>query len=107
MIHYTWTSEEAQTAIDQIATLAMKDAAFRTLCLTSPADAVRQATGRELPEKFVLRFVDNAQADLTVVLPDLQSGDLTDAELKEIAGGYHLPRFEIQRYLRRTSAVDE
>ena len=103
----SWSPVEIEAALQGITALATRDADFRALCLASPADAVRQATGRELPEGFVLRFVDNAKADLTVVLPDLQSGDLPDMELKEIAGGYRLPRLEVQQFIRRTSAVDE
>lgn len=99
MTQSTWTPTEAQAAIDQITMRAAKDAAFRTLCLTSPADAVREVTGRELPEGFVLRFADNAHADLTVVLPDLEAkAEISDADLGTVAGGITDPR---QRYLEK------
>lgn len=88
MTHHTWTPKDAQDAVEHITTRAAQDEDFRKLCLTSPGDAVREATGHELPEGFVLRFVDNAQADLTVVLPDLEvNGEIVDAALSTVAGG--------------------
>ena len=56
--------------------------------LRSPAQAVREATGRDLPEGFHLQLVDNAGAALTVVLPDLAATEeLSDADLEAVAGG--------------------
>jgi len=84
----SWSQVEVQAALEEITSLAAQDADFRKLCLTSPAEAVLAATGRELPEGFSLRFVDNAHADLTVVLPDLATtGELDEASLETIAGG--------------------
>lgn len=84
----SWSQVEVQAALEEITSLAARDADFRTLCLTSPTEAVLAVTGRELPAGFSLRFVDNAHADLTVVLPDLAAtGELDDANLETIAGG--------------------
>jgi hypothetical protein len=41
-----------------------------------------------MPPGFILRFVDNAGADMTVVLPDLiaSEDELSDEELDQAAG---------------------
>ena len=47
------------------------------------------ATGKDIPEGFTLRCVENKGADLTVVLPDSIDADaeLSDIELEQVAGG--------------------
>ena len=83
------TSQEAERAIEQIVKRAQIDPEFRQLCIDKPNAAATEATGKELPDGFTLRFVDNHNADLTVVLPDLSDAgaELSDAELEQVAGG--------------------
>lgn len=84
-----WTQEEAQASLQIIVKRATTDAEFRQLFLSNPAAAVKEATGRELPEGFSLRVVENKGADLTVVLPDAPiSSELSDSELEAVAGGH-------------------
>ncbi len=87
-VKHQWTSKESQEAIRKVAGKAATDADFRQKALTNPGAAVREVTGKPLPEGFKLRFVDNDGADLTVPIPDLV-GDvaLTDEQLAGIAGG--------------------
>lgn len=83
-----WTEEEGQAALRDILRRAAADAEFRELCLKSPAEAVKEATGRDLPEDFQLRLVENKGADLTLVLPDpVSSTELADSDLEGVAGG--------------------
>lgn len=85
-----WTQEEAQAALQKIIKRATTDAEFRQLFLTDAAAAVKEVTGRELPEGYTLRVVENKGADLTVVLPDPSaSSELSDSELEAVAGGGH------------------
>lgn len=85
----SWTQEEAQAALQIIVKRATTDAEFRQLFLTNAAAAVKEATGRDLPEGFSLRVVENKGADLTVVLPDTPtSSELSDSELEAVAGGH-------------------
>lgn len=83
-----WTSKESQEAIRKVAGRAATDADFRHKALTDAGAAVREVTGKPLPEGFKLRFVDNDGADLTVPIPDLV-GDiaLSDEQLAGAAGG--------------------
>lgn len=83
----TWSDEEARLALQTVMRRAAQDSAFRALCLSEPARAVREACGRDLPEGFRLHFVDNARADLTLVLPDPVASTLSDADLEAVAGG--------------------
>lgn len=83
-----WTPDRVQAALRQILARAGADPAFRQLCLVDPRAAVQQETRQELPEKFSLRFVDNAHADLTIVLPDpISSAELSDQDLEAVSGG--------------------
>lgn len=83
-----WTPEATQDALRQILSRAGADVGFRALCLKDPRAAVREAVDRELPDGFELRFIDNARADLTLVLPDLvASAELSDRDLEDVSGG--------------------
>lgn len=78
----------AEKALQEVCARAGADAAFRDLCLRSPAEAVKEATGRELPAGYRVRFVDNQRADLTVVLPDMAAAaELSDRDLEDVSGG--------------------
>ena len=85
----TLTSQEAEQAVETIIKRAQTDSEFRQLCLDSPNTAAQKATGKDIPEGFTLRFVENQGADMTVVLPDLvdANAELADAELEAVAGG--------------------
>ena len=87
------TPIEAEQAFEQIIKRAQSDRSFRQLCLDNPNLAAKQATGKDIPQGFTLNFVDNRNADLTVVLPDLFDGsaELSDVELEQVAGGGDKP----------------
>lgn len=84
-----WTSDQVKKTLADVYKKAATDEAFRHLCLQDPGEAVRQIAGQALPENFKLRFVDNAGADLTLVLPDLRQDDeLSEGQLNAVAGGF-------------------
>ena len=89
MNQMTLTSQEAEQAIEQIVKRAQTDSEFRQLCLDNPNAAAKEATGKAIPDGFVLRFVENQGADLTVVLPDSvdSEAELSELELEGVAGG--------------------
>ncbi len=83
------THEEAEQAIQEVVKRAQTDSEFRRLCLTEPNTAAKQAIGKDVPEGFTLRFIENQGADLTVVLPDFidEKAELSDKDLDQVAGG--------------------
>ncbi len=83
------TASEANEAVQKVLKKAGSDATFHALALSNPAAAVKEATGKDLPAGYTVRFVDNKGADLTLVLPDVaaDSEELSDAELEQVAGG--------------------
>jgi hypothetical protein len=91
LLEETTMSQENQVAkaIEAVTSKAVTDSAFRALILSNPREAVKQATGMELPENFKLNVVENAGAHYTLVLPDVVSGseELSDNELAQVAGG--------------------
>ena len=84
-----WTQEEANAKLNELAKKAQTDMEFRKLCLKDPVAAVAKIDPRPMPEWFKIRFVENEGATVTVVLPDPPSkeGELSDAELEQVAGG--------------------
>lgn len=84
-----WNEAEAQKTLTEIAKRSQTDAEFRKLALKEPNAAISKVNPTPLPPGFKVRFVDNAGANITVVLPDPVSkeGELSDAELEQVAGG--------------------
>ena len=84
-----WTQEKANEKLRVLAKRAQTDMEFRKLALTDPAAAIAKIEPTPVPSWFKVRFVDNAGATLTMVLPDPIKADseLSDAELEQVAGG--------------------
>lgn len=53
------TEEEIQEAVRKIFKHAQTDIEFRKLCLSDPAEAIREITGKSLPPNYKLRFLDS------------------------------------------------
>lgn len=84
-----WKPDQVKKTLAEVYKKAAVDEAFHNLCMQDPREAVRQIAGQTLPEGFKLRFVDNAGADLTLVLPDLRQDDeLSEGQLNAVAGGF-------------------
>jgi hypothetical protein len=83
------TKDETDRIFRDIFARSQRDPEFRQLCLTDAAAAVTEISGQSVPPGFALRFVDNAGAHLTLVLPDPvgAEGELSDEELSGVSGG--------------------
>lgn len=84
-----YSEAEIQAAIQEITTRSRTDAEFRQLALTNPSEAIKEATNLEVPANFKVKFVESQGANLVVTLPDPvgKEGELSDAELEQVAGG--------------------
>jgi len=70
---------------------ALKDEAFRESLVANPKLAVERALGTKLPEDMQVVVLQETDEKMFIVLPmqlPFETGDLTDAELEEIAGGF-------------------
>jgi len=85
----SWNEQHAQEVLRKVVARATTDMDFRKQALQDPAAAIAKEDPTPIPEGFKIRFVENQGANLTVVLPDPVSaeGELSDAELEQVAGG--------------------
>ncbi len=70
----------------QVVAKAWADDDFKQRLLTDPA-AVLQAEGIAVPEGVELRAVENTDKVLYFMLPPKPSGELSDEQLDQVAGG--------------------
>ena len=84
-----YSEAEIQAAITEITKRSRTDAAFRKLALSNPNAAVKEAANIDVPANFKVKFVESNGANLVVTLPDAagKEGELSDAELEQVAGG--------------------
>ena len=83
----SWTKEEMDQAVEQVSEKARTDEAFREELLKDPNAAISKLIGKEIPESYKIRVIDQDPAySATFVLPPMEN-ELTDAELDQVAGG--------------------
>ena len=87
----SWSQEQIDQTLRAVGERSLNDAGFRALALRDPNAAIRQVSGRDVPNEVTVRFVDNAGAHFTIVLPDpgfaQRTGGLQDEDLVGVAGG--------------------
>ena len=70
---------------------ALKDESFRESLVADPKLVVERALGTKLPEAMEVVVVQETDERMFIVLPmqlPFETGDLSDAELEQIAGGF-------------------
>lgn len=78
-----------QTAVEieaQLRAKAEEDPSFRSQLLDNPRTAIKDVTGLEIPEDFVIHVHEESSTDFHLVLPPA-SGRLSDEELGSALGG--------------------
>jgi len=89
----TWTNQDIENTLRAVTERSMTDAGFRALALNNPVAAIGKIATTPVPASFKIQFVDNANCDMTVVLPDAvpQTGSINEDELAAVAGGGYGP----------------
>jgi hypothetical protein len=84
-----WSPFEANRVLQEVIKRSTEDPDFRSLALRNPRAAIAIVTPQPLPAGFTVRFVENAGASRTFVLPDPLplTDNLSDADLEQVAGG--------------------
>ena len=85
-----WNEQKMEEAMDAIWERAGKDKDFRNLCLSNSQEAIKQASGIEVPESYKIKFVEPDPAyNETWALPVFKedAGELSEGELDMAAGG--------------------
>ena len=82
-----WTKEELEKVLLDLKKKAMQDAAFRQMALSDAPAAIKEIAGKDLPEGMKLKFVENDGGYMTIVLPDLAAGEMSEEDLDKVAGG--------------------
>lgn len=85
----SWSEEQIREAIALVKEKAGQDASFRKRVLTDVYEAVKEATGRDVPRDFKIQVVDGTGYHANIVLPEFRSSEdeLTEADLETVAGG--------------------
>ena len=90
MYHNINLSTDDQRILDEVLQRAATDLGFREQLLDEPRGVLAEIAGQELPEDFVVRFIEKDEdTDALIVLPDLvpETAELSAAELEAVAGG--------------------
>jgi hypothetical protein len=68
---------------------AWADPKFKAKLLKNPAEAIKEATGAQIPKKISLSIHENGKDTVHFVLPYVpaKSGELSDDDLEMVAGG--------------------
>ena len=83
-----WTKEEIEQTIALCKKEAMTDSAFRAKILKDPAAAIKELTGKEIPEGVKLQILEqDPKANFAFVLPPPLPEELTDEELNVSGAG--------------------
>ena len=85
-----WTEQEIIDAFSALNKKVVTDREFRDLALSNPNEAVKQLTGKDLPEGMAIKLIEaDPEASRTFVLPNFrgEGAELSDKELEAAAGG--------------------
>lgn len=88
-----WTKEELEKVLLEIKKKAITDADFRRQALLDASSVVKDISGKELPDGMKLKFIENDGAHMTIVLPDMATGEISEDELDQVAGGTYITYF--------------
>mgnify|MGYP001584005813 CR=1 FL=1 len=84
----TWSRQDVERAIAEIAKRSSGDAEFRKRTLENPGAVIAEVSGKALPPGYAIEIIESRPGiDWTYVLPPPRDGELSDEELDKAAGG--------------------
>jgi hypothetical protein len=78
--------QKVQERLGEVLSRSAVDMEFRKQLVADPRAALSAHFGKEIPETVNIRFLDT-QGTPTVVLPELGTAELSEADLENVAGG--------------------
>lgn len=86
-----WTQDKVNEIYLLARNLAAKDRVFRDELITNPKATIEKLIDEALPEDYSIKIIESDPAySATFVLPLMLSGDLSDDELDNVAGGVNV-----------------
>ena len=83
-----WSQEKLEKIYIKVQQKCATDKEFREEILKDANAAVEKLTGEKIPEGFSLKAIEqDPNYSATFVIPDLISEELTEGDMKEMAGG--------------------
>ena len=83
-----WTKEEMEATYKQVMEKARTDASYRAKLLEDPRKAISELSGKEIPESYKIRIIEQDPAyDATFFLPAMVGDEFSADDLDAISGG--------------------
>jgi len=82
-----WTEKDLRVAAQAVAKKAAADAKFRKLALRDPAAAIREVTGRSVPDGMKIDILESGKGGALQATVQFSSAPIPDAQLAGVTGG--------------------
>ena len=82
-----WTQEKVEATLKGVIEKAQVDPLFREKLKQNPREVLASEAGEAIPESLRIAILDQNDADIVITLPKIESDELSDADLEQVAGG--------------------
>jgi len=82
-----WTQEKIHATLKSVVEKAQADPSFREKLKNNPREVLASDGGEAIPEWLRICISDQNDADIVITLPKIESDELSDADLEQVAGG--------------------
>jgi len=82
-----WTKEQVEVTLKSVIEKAQVDPLFREKLKNNPREVLANEAGEAIPEWFRIAIVDQNDVDIVITLLKIESDELSDADLEQVAGG--------------------
>ncbi len=82
-----WTQEKIEATLKSVVEKAQEDPSFREKLKNNPKETLAAEAGEMIPEFIRIEIVDQNDVDIVITLPKIESDELSDADLEQVAGG--------------------